>query len=192
LRWPHFDFLKPSAPPGEILAVISPRIRSIWVLWGCGGMVSLLLLAMGSCLAALKPALEAGEKEFTPAVERYLARVRAHDYRGAYADFGGDLHQALSELDYVALEAGMHQDLGPLRTRTRAFLQAGADAEGAWGLIVYQCAFERGPGTLSFTLRKEVGAWRIESVKYDSPAFLREPRSRTGSPSPARPPAPAR
>jgi len=159
-------------PSAAVLAVVWPRLRPAWVLGGCGGMAAALLLLLGTCVFFAEPALVAGEKEFAPAVERYLARVQAHDYRGAYADFGKAMREAFPEQDFVSLDASRQAHLGPLRSKVRTFVQSGVDREGPWGIIVYRGIFERGEATVSITLRREGRSWRIVSILYDSPTLL--------------------
>lgn len=168
----------PYAAPSAATAEPRNGFRPIWLLWGCGGVVLLLVLLLGSCILATKGGMAVGEREFGPAIEAYLAQVRAGDYRGAYRDFGEELHQAVKEEDYLALEMGFQEKLGPLRSKTVQFVGAGTNSKGRWGRIVYTCDFEKAKGTLVVSLRKVGDGWKIVEVRYDSPIFLESLKSK--------------
>ena len=147
-------------------------LRAVWVLWGCGGVLAASLLLLGSCVLMVKGGMAASERQFGPAIESYLAKVRAGDYRGCYKDFGQAMHDAVKEEDYLALETGFQEKLGPLRNKKAQSFQTGVDLKGRWGRIVYACEFEHGKGTLTFSLRKTRDNWEINELRYDSPVFL--------------------
>jgi hypothetical protein len=155
--------------------------RAVWLLWGCGGLVVTFLFLMGSCVLMVKGGMAASERKFAPAVDSYLAKVRARDYRGAYKDFGQDIHKAIKEEDYLALEAGFQEKLGPLRNRKAESFFSGLDGRGQWGRIMYECEFENGKGTLTITLRKTGDIWEIEELRYDSPVFNEYLKAKTPS-----------
>ncbi|HEX9079427.1 MAG TPA: hypothetical protein VF795_07550, partial [Desulfuromonadaceae bacterium] len=98
---------------------------------------------------------------------------------GAYRGFGDEMHQAVGEADYVALETGLHEKLGPLQKKTVQFVQTGADLKGRWGRIVYACEFEHAKGTLAITLRKHGDKWEIAQINYNSPIFLESLKAKT-------------
>ena len=146
--------------------------RGVWLLWGCGGLVAASLLLLGSCFLVVKGGMAASERQFGPAVESYLAKVHAGDFRSCYRDFGQAMHDAVKEEDYLALEAGFQEKLGPLKSKKAQSFQSGVDVKGRWGRIVYACEFEHGKGTLTFSLRKTGDTWEIIELRYDSPVFL--------------------
>ncbi|BDU77968.1 DUF4019 domain-containing protein [Mesoterricola sediminis] len=171
-------YASPDAPVGE-----PPRrgFRAKWLLWGCGGALALLLLLLGSCVLFVKGGLAASERTFAPAVDAYLAHVRAGDYAGAYREFGEPMHKVVKEADYIALETGFQEKLGPLLTKKPQAFQTGVDGQGTWGRIAYTCDFAKGPGTLLVSLRKADGVWKIVELRYDSPVFLEYLKSRKAS-----------
>ncbi|BDU74248.1 DUF3887 domain-containing protein [Mesoterricola silvestris] len=160
------------APAADLTSGPRKGFRAIWILWGCGGLVVAFLLLLASCFLMVKGGLQAGDREFAPAVESYLAKVRAGDYHGAYKDFGEELHSAVKEENYLALEKGFQEKLGPLKEKKPQFVQIGSDLKGKWGRIVYTCEFENAKGTISFSLRKKGDSWSIVEIRYDSPLFL--------------------
>lgn len=141
-------------------------------------MFALLLLLLGSCFLVARTAMGAGEKEFSPAIESYLAKANTGEYHRAYAEFGKEMHEAVTEEDYVSLDTGMHEKLGVLRSKKLQSVQAGADLKGTWGRVVYECDFEHGKGTIAIGLREEGRVWKIINVRYDSPIFMDSFRSK--------------
>ena len=166
--------VRPSSPyaaPGASQEASRKGFRPIWILWGCGGLAVLLLLLMGSCFLVVKAGMSAGDREFRPAVESYFAKVQVGDYRGAYREFGTEMHQVVKEEDYVAQEPGFQERLGNLKTKTVQFFGTGVDTKGRWGRIVYACEFEHAKGTLTISLRKAGDSWKIAAIRYNSPVF---------------------
>jgi hypothetical protein len=157
----------PYEPPHVRAEPSKKSPRRLWLV-GCGGVLLCLLLAVGTCALLVKGGMAAGEREFAPACERYLSAVAAGNYHGAYAEFGRAMRATTSEEDYVSLDQGIHARIGKLRSKTVQSVQAGAGKGGRWGRILYQCQFEKGPGTLRMELRQEDGEWKVVGFNYDS------------------------
>jgi len=168
----------PYTSPAASLENPRKGFRPVWIVWGCGGLVLLLVLVLGSCFLAVKGGMAAGEHEFKPAVEAYLSKVRAKDYRGAYQDFGAEMFENVKEEDYLALEAGFQEKLGNIKSKSLQFIQTGVDARGRWGRVVFSTEFEHGNGTIAFGLRKENESWKIINIRYDSPVLLESLKSK--------------
>ena len=172
----------PYAPsPVEMEGGSKKGFRAVWLLWGCGGLVVAFLILLGSCVLMVKGGMAVSERQFAPAVESYLAKVRAGDFRGAYKEFGQEMHKTVKEEDYVALETGFQEKLGPLRNKKAQSFQAGVDGQGRWGRISYACEFEHGNGTLTIALRKAGDNWEIVQLRYDSPVFMEYLKAKNAS-----------
>ena len=160
----------PYEPPRDLAAPIKRGFRPAWLAWGCGGLLAVTLLLMGSCFVLYKQGMAAGERDFGPPCERYLVKVQAGDFQGAYAGLSDALRQRIKEDDLMAIERATQRTLGPLRSKTVSGVQAGATTStGALGRIWYRGEFEKGAATIRFELRKEHGEWKISGLGYDSP-----------------------
>jgi hypothetical protein len=166
------------ASPEASLTESGKGFRPIWILWGCGGLALLLILLLGSCFLVAKAGMAVGDREFRPAVESYLAKVRARDYSGAYRGFGTEMQKVVKEEDYVPLEAGIQERLGDIKTKSVQFVQTGVDTKGRWERVVYTCEFERANGTLAISMRKAGDSWEIAEIRYNSPILLESLKSK--------------
>ncbi|HJV91184.1 MAG TPA: hypothetical protein VJ623_12825 [Holophagaceae bacterium] len=128
-----------------------------------------LLLLGVSCFLMVKGAMKVGDREFGPVCSRYLAKLEAHDYAGAYALIAEEGQRAFPEEKHNKIMKGMSDKLGPVESKEVQFVQTGFDQSGKWGRIVYATKFRNGPGTIRFELRKTTGEYRIVGVFFQSP-----------------------
>lgn len=169
---PYHPYDPPAAAPPE-----KPRgRRRLWLI-GCGALLGAALLAVGTCTLFVVGGMAAGEKELGPVCERYLNEVFAGDYHAAYTEADPALHASDTEEHFVSLERAIHERTGALRSKKVGSVSEGADGNGRWGRLVYTAEFDSGPGTIRFDLRKRSDAWKIVSVRYNSPQLEQSIRS---------------
>lgn len=159
------------APPSAELGGSRKGFRPIWLLWGCGGLAAMLLLALASCFLLVKGGMKVGENEYGPVCTAYLHKVEANEMAAAYAMLGPEGTEGLTAEKHAAVMAGIQRKLGPVTAMEVQFVQSGVDQKGRWGLILYKTKFANGPGTLKFTLRKTNGAYKIIGVLFQSPVL---------------------
>ena len=141
---------------------------------GCGGLLLLAVLGIGSCALLTR---HVGDKELAPVADAYFEKANDGDFHGAYADFGPLMHNAMSEVDYISFDKGVHAHLGKLVSKTATGTQTGFGTRGAWGVVVYQGHFEHGEGKIRLSFQKDSGIWKITGIHYDSPVLLDAIRS---------------
>jgi hypothetical protein len=159
------------APPVASLDEPKRGFRAIWLLWGCGGLVILLVLTLASCFLFVKGAMKVGDKEFGPACAQYLEHFEAREFSAAWALMGDEAKEAIPEAKHNAIMAGIQSKLGNVKSMSTQFVQTGFDQKGKWGKIVYQAEFERGKGTIRFELRKQAVDYKVVGVFFESPVL---------------------
>jgi hypothetical protein len=158
-------------PPASEPPLERAGFRPIWLLWGCGGIALLLVLALGSCFLLAKGAMRAGQAEFEPACMRYITCLQARDADGGFALIGPEGQAKFTREQHAKLFQLVQQRLGAVKSMDVQFVQSGIDDHGRWGTIVYRTTFEKGPGTLKFVLRRSGEGYQIIGVFFDSPLF---------------------
>jgi hypothetical protein len=167
----HLPYEPPAATPEE------PKRAGRFWRFGCGGVLLAAVLGTATCVLAVRGGVAAREKEIGPVCERYLNEIAAGDYHAAYTESDSLLHASASEQDFANIERGIHERTGALRSKKVSGVQAGLDTRGSWGRLIYECQFDKGPGTIRFDLRKRSDGWKVASVRYNSPQIEESIRS---------------
>lgn len=159
---PSYSDPSPYAPP----TTEPPTNRGDWgwkklLLWGCLGMVGFMGLLVAGCATFL---VKRGS-EITPACEAYLASAQAGRLQEAYDSAAPALRKALPRFeDFAHFERTVQSHLGPLQSKTRMGVQVFPQEAH----LTYNAQFQKGPGTIAFGLVKAGGAWKVQSVNYNS------------------------
>ena len=111
-------------------------------------------------------------QKVVPRCEKYLDAVERGDYKAAYRLISGRWRAAQTYDEYVKLEKTFRKALGKHRARTVVRFEVRADTGGTVGLVVFDAEFENGECEIIFTMAKEDDNWRVQAVRYNSPALL--------------------
>lgn len=152
----------------------APR-RRLWplVLSGCA-VAGLIIVAACGGLIYFGLRQVTGEGEVALEVDRLfkdIAEGRAAEF---YRSRGSDeLKRATSEQDFVSFADTVKEKLGKLRSKTMSGFSVNNRNLTNYVDAVYNCQFERGPGTVKASFKQEKGRWLLLGFRVDSPELLK-------------------
>ena len=136
-----------------------------------GTVAAVLCLMLGTCAVLVARAVSVQGMDLTPLVDGHLTKIAAGDYHGAYADCGNGFQSATKEADYERFEGGVHDRLGKIVSKTVKTAQSGTGTGGSWAHTIYDCQFEKSPGTIDFKFHTGNGVWKIVGIHYNAPVL---------------------
>lgn len=104
----------------------------------------------------------------TPYTDKFLALVNRGDYRGAYAMLGDRWKQQATLQQFADFEKSIRGTLDTCNSKTLSGINAKKNNGASTAQVVYTAQFSKGPATLTFTLEKQRGDWKVQDLKYDS------------------------
>ncbi len=150
------------APPSALAEPIVKK-RNPW-LWGCGGVLLLLILALGACTLLFTKGVDASE----PRARLYMqdwSRLNLEEAHRSHAD----AWKAKDDLaTYRRFATTMHQILGPVLSADRESAFLGRFNGQNQATFTFQVHFQKGPGKITLKLIEEHGDWRVFGVNFSS------------------------
>lgn len=149
----------------------APPRKSRWVLWtslGCGGAVLVLAICGGGIVFLLWQ----GKSSVEPAVNEFLAKLDRQDYTAAYASIGREWKAIQKEQAFTEFETRIRELLGPPQSKSTRGFQINTTPQGGKAVMTYAVTYAKGSGTMTITLSKEGGAWKVIGHRVDSPSLL--------------------
>ena len=134
---------------------------------GCcaGGCVALVVVF----IAILAGIYFYGRASISPYVEDFLALVEKSDYDAAYESVSSEWKARQSREEFEKFFVPVKEKLGPILSKTMVGVNIQSNMSGTTGVVTYSVTFEKGSGTIVFTMKKVEGEWRVMGARYVSP-----------------------
>ena len=153
------------APP-SFQASAEPR-KTRWWLWGCGGALLLLMLALGSCVLLFNQGTAATE----PRARQYLEDWSQERFQANYQAHA-EAWKTKDDLEtYLRFARTMHRVLGRIYSLDRTGVNLNRFNGRSTATYTFQARFANGEGTITLQLINEQDAWQVLGVNFNSPAI---------------------
>jgi hypothetical protein len=138
------------------------------VVAGCVGALVVLVVVVAAFVAMYRQA----HVSIPPVVGEFLGTVERGDYRLAYRMVDEEWKEAQSFEEFRAHLIMINDTLGKRRSlKETGFHFEAYPGTGKRGKVTYDAEFENGPVTLTVTLRRHSGQWRVVDANFGSELF---------------------